>query len=161
MARASTIGHYHSWVEFGFDAAVYFRRTTPDWKQTQTLLARWNGTEYGSPEIYADAERWKGWRQDVTVVGGSPGPGGTIVFLDVATRNPRTGRGASDIWISRRREGRWTTPRPLGAGINSDGYDVFPFVSPDGRDLFFVRDFEMFYRIPLAGALASVEPEEN
>ena len=35
----------------------------------------------------------------------------------------------------------WLPPVPLGAGINSDGYDVFPFFSPDGKDLYFVRDF--------------------
>jgi L-ascorbate metabolism protein UlaG (beta-lactamase superfamily) len=157
MARASTIGHYHSWVEFGFDGAVYFRRTTPDWTRTVTLRTRWTGAEYGSPEPYADAEQWRGWRTDVDVAGGSPGPDGTVVFLDVATRNPRTGRGASDIWVSRKRNGGWTLPRPLGSGVNSEGYDVFPFFSPDGRDLYFVRDFATFHRVPLAEALASAE----
>lgn len=157
MARASTLGHYHSWVEFGFDGALYFRRTTPDWKRNETMRARWTGTEYSSPEPYADVERWKGWRPDVTVAGGSPGPDGRLIFLDVATTNPRTGRGASDIWVSLKREDRWTDPAPLGAGINSDGYDLFPFVSPDGRDLYFVRDFATFHRIPLADALASIE----
>lgn len=159
MARASTVGHYHSWVEFGFDDAVYFRQTTPDWKVTVTLRSRWTGSEYSAPEPYADAERWKGWRPDVEVVGGSPGPGGTVVFLDVATKNPGTGRRASDIWISMKRGDIWTNPAPLGAGINSDGYDVFPFMSPDGTDLYFVRDFATFLRVSLAEALASVERE--
>ena len=156
MARSSTPGHYHSWVEFGWDGAIYFRRTTPDWTSTETMRVRWSGSEYSTPEPYADAERWKGWRADVRIAGGSPGPEGTLVFLDVATRNPRTGGGASDIWVSRKRGDTWTEPAPLGAGINSDGYDVFPFVSPDGRDLYFVRDLATFHRIPLAEALASV-----
>ncbi|HVQ29182.1 MAG TPA: hypothetical protein VMV21_06375, partial [Vicinamibacteria bacterium] len=69
----------------------------------------------------------------------------------------RTGRGASDIWVSRHRGGEWTVPRPLGAGVNSDGYDVFPFFSPDGKDLYFVRDFATFRRVSLAEALASAE----
>jgi L-ascorbate metabolism protein UlaG (beta-lactamase superfamily) len=157
MRQASTPGHYHSWVELGFDDAVYFRRTSADWKVTETLRSVWTGSAYGAPAPYADAERWKGWRSDVRVVGGSPGPGGTLVFLDVATTNPRTGRSASDIWISRKRGDAWTDPAPLGAGINSDGFDVFPFVSPDGRDLYFVRDFATFHRVPLADALASVD----
>jgi L-ascorbate metabolism protein UlaG (beta-lactamase superfamily) len=156
MARTSTLGHYHSWVEFGFDGAIYFRRTTPDWKRNETMRARWTGTEYSSPEPYADVERWKGWRPDITVAGGCPGPGGRLVFLDVATTNPRTGRPASDIWVSVMRGDGWTEPAPFGAGINSDGYDVFPFVSPDGRDLYFVRDFTTFHRIPLTDALASI-----
>lgn len=159
MRRASTVGHYHSWVEFGFDGAVYFRRTTPDWKKTETLRSRWSGSEYTAPELYAEAERWKGWRGDVNIVGGLPGPDGTVIFLDVATRNPATGRSASDIWVSRKRGNDWTAPMRLGAGINSDGYDLFPFFSPDGKDLYFVRDFATFHRIPLADALASVEGE--
>jgi L-ascorbate metabolism protein UlaG (beta-lactamase superfamily) len=156
MSRASTLGHYHSWVEFGFDGALYFRRTTPDWKRNDTMRTRWVGSDYAPPELYTDVERWKGWRAGVAVVGGSPGPGGRLVFLDVATKNPTTGRDASDIWVSLKRGDTWTDPVPLGAGINSDGYDVFPFVSPDGRDLYFVRDFRAFYRVSLADALVSV-----
>jgi L-ascorbate metabolism protein UlaG (beta-lactamase superfamily) len=156
MAGTSTLGHYHSWVEFGFDGALYFRRTTPDWKLNETMRAPSTGGGFGPAEPYVEVERWKGWRADVRVAGGAPGPGGRLVFLDVATTNPRTGRPASDIWVSIRRGDRWTDPAPLGAGVNSDGYDLFPFVSADGRDLFFVRDFATFHRLPLDVALASV-----
>lgn len=158
MAKASMPGYYHSWVQFGDDGHLYFRRTTPDWSRTETVTSEWTGREYDTPRPYDAAERWKGWRADVHVVGGAPGPGGNTVFLDVATRNPTTGKGASDIWVSIRRDDTWAPPRKLGAGINSDEYDVFPFVSPDGRDLYFVRDFATFYRIPLREALRSVEP---
>jgi hypothetical protein len=75
------------------------------------------------------------------------------VFLDVATRNPATGKPASDIWVAEKRGDAWSDPRPIGGGVNSDGFDVFPFVSPDGRELYFVRDFTAFYRVPLAVAL--------
>jgi hypothetical protein len=158
MVKASTPGYYHSWVQFGDDGHLYFRRTTPDWSRTETVTSEWNGREFDTPRPYEAAERWKGWRDDVHVVGGAPGPGGNTVFLDVATRNPTTGLGASDIWVSIRQGETWTEPRKLGAGINSDGYDVFPFVSPDGVDLYFVRDFTTFYRIPLSDALRSLAP---
>jgi hypothetical protein len=157
LARASSLGHYHSWVEFGFDGALYFRRTSPDWTQTVTMRAAPDGDAFGPPAPYADVERWKGWRADVRVAGGAPGPDGRLMFLDVATTNPATGRDASDIWVSLRRGGAWTEPRRLGAGVNSAGYDVFPFVTPDGRDLYFVRDFATFHRLPLAQALASID----
>jgi len=155
MSAASRLGHYHSWAEFGFDGGVYFRRTTPDWTSNQTMVTRWNGTEYALPEPVAAIERWKEWRTDVRVAGGSFGPDGTVMFLDVATRDPRTGRGGSDIWVSFRNGADWTDPRPLGASVNTAGFDVFPFFSPDGRALFFVRDFSAFYRMPLAEALKS------
>lgn len=157
LARVNTRGHYHSWVEIAADGALYFRRTTPDWKENVTMRARRTGSEYAAPEPYVDVERWKGWRRDVRIAGGVPGPDGRLVFLDVATTHPRTGRPASDIWVSLRRGDTWTDPAPLGGGVNSDGFDVFPFTSPDGRDLFFVRDFAAFHRVPLAAALPSIE----
>lgn len=119
------------------------------------MASGWNGREFDTPQPYEPAERWKGWRTDVEVVGGSPGPDGRSVFLDVATRNPATGRGASDIWVSTRQGDTWAAPRRLGAGVNADGYDVFPFFSPDGRDLYFVRDFTTFYTVPLHDALTA------
>jgi Tol biopolymer transport system component len=152
VSSVSTPGHYHSWIEIGADDALYLRRTTPDWKKTESLRAPRIGTAYGAPTPYTDVERWKGWRTDVTVAGGSPGPNASLVFLDVATRNPATGQPASDIWVVEKRDGAWSEPRPLSR-VNSDGFDVFPFFSPDGRDLYFVRDFSAFYRIPLAAAL--------
>jgi hypothetical protein len=154
VSSVSLPGHYHSWIEIGFDDALYFRRTTPDWKQTESLRAQWTGSGYAPPEANADVERWKGWRADVTIAGGSPGPNASLVFLDVAARHPATGKPASDIWVVEKRAGTWLEPRPLGGGVNSDGFDVFPFLSPDGRDLYFVRDFSAFYRIPLAAALS-------
>jgi len=156
MARASTRGHYHSWVHVGEDGAVYFRDTTPDWSRKETRVTRWDGREYGTPTVYAEADRWKGWRADVSVEGGLPGPGGQLVFLDVATRNPITGAQASDLWVSMRGAGGWSEPRPIGAGANTPGFDVFPFFDPAGRHLYFVRDFGGFYRIPMAQVVASV-----
>jgi hypothetical protein len=153
IASVNTLGHYHSWVEFGPDGALYFRRATPDWTATQTLTSRWNGRTFATPVVYDLVERWKTWRPDVRVAGGSPGPDSRTVFLDVATRNPETGRAASDIWVSQRKGNRWTDPAPLRAGVNTSGFDVFPFFSPDRKTLYFVRDFKAFYRVSLAAAL--------
>jgi hypothetical protein len=30
-------------VEFALDGRVYFRRATPDWKVTQSMVTEWNG----------------------------------------------------------------------------------------------------------------------
>lgn len=156
LSTVNKLGHYHSWAELSADGALYFRRTTPDWQHNETLVARRQGKDYAPPTRYEDAERWKTWRKDVRIAGGSPSPDGKVVFLDVATRKPQTGRGASDIWVSIKRGKAWSEPKPLGLGINSDGYDVFPFFSPDGRDLYFVRDFAAFYRVSWKAALKSI-----
>lgn len=50
----------------------------------------------------------------------------------------RGGYGLSDLFISHRRsDGRWSEPRNLGPRINSEAKDEYPYVSPDGRFLFF------------------------
>lgn len=156
MKEASKLGHYHSWVEFGYDGGIYFRRTTPDWSSNETLVSRWRNGSYGAAEPVAALSRWKNWRSDVRVAGASFGPTGDQIFLDVATSNPQTGRPASDIWVSLKRGDGWTDPKPLGAGVNTDGFDVFPFFSPSGRDMYFVRDFSAFYHVPLNAALSGV-----
>lgn len=49
------------------------------------------------------------------------------------------GYGQSDLYISYRQGGAWTTPRNLGESINTAQIEDGPFVSPDGRYLFFNR----------------------
>ena len=47
------------------------------------------------------------------------------------------GRGGLDLYISFRKDGTWSPARPLGHGINSEGFDFNPSVSPDGKTFFF------------------------
>ena len=50
------------------------------------------------------------------------------------------GAGGLDLYISWRSEGvGWTTPRNLGPQVNTAGTEFCPFVSRDGRFLFFTR----------------------
>jgi hypothetical protein len=50
------------------------------------------------------------------------------------------GAGAIDLYISwRNAAGGWTPPRNLGAEVNTAGTEFCPFVSRDGRFLFFTR----------------------
>jgi len=47
------------------------------------------------------------------------------------------GQGGLDLYISFQRDGVWSSARPLGSGINSEGWDFNPSVSPDGRTFYF------------------------
>lgn len=50
------------------------------------------------------------------------------------------GAGASDLYYSRRTaSGAWTTPVTLGPQVNTAGTEFCPFVSRDGRWLYFTR----------------------
>jgi len=48
------------------------------------------------------------------------------------------GYGMSDLYISfRKADGTWTNPKNLGRTINSAAKDEYPYISPDGKYLFF------------------------
>lgn len=51
------------------------------------------------------------------------------------------GFGSGDIYISyRESDGVWSEPRNLGTAVNTDANERYPYVSPDGKFLFFVSD---------------------
>lgn len=47
------------------------------------------------------------------------------------------GLGGRDLWVSTRAGGTWGEPVNLGAGVNSLGDEDRPYLSPDGRQLWF------------------------
>lgn len=51
------------------------------------------------------------------------------------------GQGGKDLWISEynKREDSWTKPKNLGAGINTPGNEMFPYLADDGT-LYFSSD---------------------
>jgi hypothetical protein len=49
------------------------------------------------------------------------------------------GYGQSDLYISSNENGVWTTPRNLGPAINTSQIEDCPFISPDGKYMFFNR----------------------
>ena len=50
------------------------------------------------------------------------------------------GFGGGDIYISRKVNGAWSAGTNLGSLVNSNRLDFSPFVSPDGRNLFFTSE---------------------
>ena len=49
------------------------------------------------------------------------------------------GAGGTDLYISWRSGSDWTTPTNLGPSVNTAGTEFCPFVSRDGRWLYFTR----------------------
>ena len=49
------------------------------------------------------------------------------------------GRGGIDLYISWRKGGSWTPPRNLGDLVNTNATEFCPFVSRDGKYLYFTR----------------------
>jgi len=50
------------------------------------------------------------------------------------------GKGDMDLYYSTREGDDWSEPKPVGDAVNSERYEGFPSVSPDGKKLYFIRD---------------------
>ncbi|GAP66430.1 hypothetical protein MBSD_n1738 [Mizugakiibacter sediminis] len=94
--------------------------------------ARWLGDHYAEPEnlgppINTAGEDIEGWiaPDQSYLIFSSKGHGG---------------EGAYDLWVSYRCEGAWTTPRNLGAPVNSYAWEFGAKLSPDGRYLYFASN---------------------
>jgi Tol biopolymer transport system component len=60
-------------------------------------------------------------------------------FLIFSAERPN-GVGGADLYISFSRQGQWTLATNLGPGVNSPQADFAPYVSPDGKYLFFTSE---------------------
>ncbi len=89
---------------------------------------------------------WANWRDDVRLWGGIPSPDGLLMVLGVSELDGRR-PAPSDMWLSRRTDHGWSDPTRLDETVNTPDNENFMVFSPNGRYLYFVRGFEMYYRI--------------
>jgi hypothetical protein len=62
-------------------------------------------------------------------------PKGDVIFLSMKAPDSR---GNEDLYYTAKdKSGMWSTPRNLGASINTPGFEISPFLSADGRRLYF------------------------
>lgn len=124
------------------DGTVYFGSERPGGKGKSDLWrARWLGDRFGPPENLGDVLNTADQEIEPLV----SGDGRTLVF---AAKGRPEGKGEYDLFVTFLCDGRWSPPRPLGAGVNSAGWEFGPRLSPDGRSLFFTSNRSDFGRRP-------------
>jgi Tol biopolymer transport system component len=73
-------------------------------------------------------------------------------WLIVAAKGREPSVGNYDLYLSYNCPDGWTTPRLLGAGVNSAGWDFAPHMAPDGTRFYFTSD-----RADTGGPLAGID----
>jgi hypothetical protein len=154
MAEVNEWAHYHSQPILDAGGDLYFNRSGWDYRGHSEHVSRWTGDRYGKPDT---SGAWLAWRNRIGagrhLYEVAPGFDGSFALLVIGER-PDGGRpGPPDLHVSFRSDTGWTEARPLESGVNTPSTENFPFYSPDGRELYFVRDFARFYRLPLDRAL--------
>ncbi|MEO0345748.1 MAG: polysaccharide deacetylase family protein [Pseudomonadota bacterium] len=130
------------------DADEYFVSFTND----GTLVFASNRRQ-GDFDIYSAAPEGGGFEMPVPLEGaantlayeGDPfiAPDGSYVLFS-STR--RSGAGSSDIYASfRGDDGQWSKAIALGNGVNTSGQEFCPFVTRDGRFLFYTSNQDLYW----------------
>ncbi len=65
---------------------------------------------------------------------------GNFLYFFADYNSPDIGFGREDIFYCTRIKNGWSQPINMGEEINSPGYEGFPSISPDGKNLYFVRE---------------------
>jgi WD40-like Beta Propeller Repeat len=120
------------------EGTVYFGSERAGGKgQCDLWRARWLGDHFGAPENLGEEINTAGQEIEPWI---SPDE---HLLLFSAKGRPDS-QGEYDLYSSFRCGGRWTPPRPLGAGVNSPGWEFGGRVSPDGKYLFFTSNRSTF-----------------
>lgn len=64
-------------------------------------------------------------------------PDGNMIIMAVNSTNTL---GKEDLYFSKKKDGKWMPPVHMGSTINSKGFEMSPYLSPDGKQLFFASD---------------------
>ena len=79
---------------------------------------------------------------------------GRLLFFNIIEKDPASDRYLpADYWVSVKTEQGWSEMLPLEGGVNTKYYENFLVITPDGKDIIFVRGFRKFFTISLKKAL--------
>lgn len=79
--------------------------------------------------------------------------GSFLIIVAAAMDHALRRRHPADLYVSFRTGNDWSSPRPLGGAVNTAAVENFPSFSPDGTELYFVRDYGRVHRVRLAEVL--------
>ena len=152
LREVSTLGWYHSHPRILPDGRLEYARQTAEYREKTMFVAQPTGDGYAAADTLP---AWAYWVEqapdgyhlfDVVTA-----PDGSYALLAVGERpNPQARPGPSDLWIAWREGDGWLPAVRIEADVNTPAFENFPFWSPSGRELYFVRDFATLYRLPVS-----------
>lgn len=124
---------------------LYTLHSSPTEKLDGIYFTRRNGSEWFRPEFVP----LQGIEND-DFVGLFVSPDYDVIFISMRGSDSR---GEEDLYISlKERSGVWSKPRNLGPTINTNGFEIAPFLSADKKKLYFssngmggLGDADIFY----------------
>jgi hypothetical protein len=126
---------HDSYPSVSNDRTIYFfRRYESDEGSSEILSARFSDGGYSEPVNLGENinTEWDEWDPAIS-------PDGNILIF--CSKKP-SGMGVDDLYVSfKARNGRWSESHNLGERVNTSRSENRPFISADGKYLFFNSDF--------------------
>ena len=128
----NTLGH-HWQISVASDKTLYFSSGDPGGHGMGDIyFSKWIDGAYASPENV-------GSPINTELSESTPFIAPDQSFIILSRLQPPDGIGSVDLYISyRAKDGSWSVPRNLGTQVNTQGNELCPMVSPDGKFLFFI-----------------------
>lgn len=130
------------YMSFTTDGTMYFssngKTNTSNDKNYDVYFSRFSGGAFQPAQKLSDAVNSEHYEADVFVA-----PDET--YLIFCGERP-DGLGKGDLFISfKDKNGKWQKAKNMGKAINTDAYEFCPFVSSDGKYLFFSRSGDIYW----------------
>jgi len=130
------------YMSFTNDGTMYFSSNggtdAANDKNYDVRFSKYSGGQFQPSQKLSTAVNTEHYEADVFV---SPDE----QYLIFCTERPG-GLGKGDLYISfKSKTGEWQPAKNMGPAVNSEGYEFCPFVSSDGKYLFFSRDGDIFW----------------
>ncbi|MEL7001667.1 MAG: hypothetical protein AAFN93_02915 [Bacteroidota bacterium] len=130
------------YASFTDEGALYFSSNTNDRERGRRgfdiYKAEWSNNSFEKPQKLPETVNSNYYEGDVYVA-----PDESYLIFCAARRG---GYGQGDLYISFKDEhGNWTQSKNMGSSINNDKHQFCPFVSYDGKYLFYTSDREVYW----------------
>ncbi|QHS59403.1 PD40 domain-containing protein [Chitinophaga agri] len=140
--KAINSGRHEYYVSFSNSGTMYFSSNShANEKRTDNFdiyAASCVNDEFGQPVPLPDAINTVAYEADVFVAGDES----YLIFCAARA----DGYGAGDLYISfRKRDGTWTNAKNMGDRINTPGHELCPFVTADGKYLFYTSSRDIYW----------------
>jgi hypothetical protein len=123
----------------------YYVDISPSKKLQGVYVSRYVGSRWGEPDFIPIAGV-----NNLDFLGVYIAPTADVILLSMKAEDSR---GQEDLYYAvKDRSGLWSTPKNLGATINTTGFEISPFLSKDNKRLYFASnghggegDADIFY----------------
>lgn len=139
-------GEYHAQPYFTQDGTLYFRRVGDG--GPRVFRATMSETGFTGPEEIDFRRPFGGQGLDIRGVFFSPAKCLAVLTVQASPGN-------TDLYWSERSSAVWSVPVAFGSAFNTTEMELFPFFSPDGGELYFVRGFAEMYMSRVSRARTS------